>query len=104
MSHGDEYEIVEAADRDFDLETTIIEPIMKNPTLNGVAKIFIAVACRGENDFEECDNNVVETDGRLVSQKKGIDYTDCIISYSTYKGKCFANFCTQREIVDYIFW
>jgi len=86
MSHGDENEIVEAADRDFELEETIIEPILRNQTLSGVAKIFITVACRGDGYFEESDSNDVQTDGRLVSQKKGIDYANCIISYSTYKG------------------
>lgn len=91
MSHGEENGIVEAADRVFELEETIIEPIMKNPTLNGVAKIFVTVACRGENHFEESDNNVVETDGRLVSQKNRHDYANSIISYSTYKGKFFVH-------------
>lgn len=86
MSHGHANGIVSAADHEFNLKKTIIDPIMGNKTLNGIAKIFITVACRGDDNYEKSD--VVEyDDGGIVSAADGIDYSNCIISYSTYDGE-----------------
>lgn len=85
MSHGHENGYVSAADKEFNLRKTIIDPIMENSKLNGIPKIFITVACRGANNYEEHDNE--EYDGCITSTANGIDYSNCIISYSTYEGK-----------------
>lgn len=94
MSHGHENGVVCAADKEFNHRETIIQPIMENTTLNGTARIFITVACRGDSNYEEVDrkNNYddfdgVEVDGRILSTGTGIDYSNCIFSYSTYEGK-----------------
>lgn len=84
MTHGDKNGVVSAADKDFNLHETIIDPIMRNKSLSGIAKIFITVACRGSNNYYECDGE--ENDGHILSTKNAIDYSNCIISYSTYEG------------------
>ncbi|XP_037035047.1 caspase-3-like [Bradysia coprophila] len=84
MSHGHKNGFVSAADKEFNLRNTIIDPIMGNKSLNGIPKIFITVACRGEHNYEESDS--VEFDGHITSTANGIDYSNCIISYSTYEG------------------
>lgn len=84
MTHGDKNGIVSAADKDFKLQDNIIDPIMQNITLNGIPKIFISEACRGSADYYECDGE--EVDGHILSKINDIDYSNCIISYSTYDG------------------
>jgi len=84
MSHGEKNGIVSAADKEFNLKNTIIDPIMSNKSLSGIPKIFITVACRGPNNFYECDGE--RFDGRILSTSNDIDYSNCIISYSTYEG------------------
>lgn len=87
MSHGHGNGIVCAKDKEFKLKQKIIDPIMENRTLNGIPKIFITVACRGDGNYEEFDNE--EFDGHILSTTDGIDYSNCIISYSTYEGNEF---------------
>lgn len=89
MSHGHENGIVSAADKEFHLKDTIIDPIMRNQSLNGIPKIFITVACRGGGNYERCDGE--EYDGHILSTANGINYSNCIISYSTYQGRSFCN-------------
>ncbi|KAG4079593.1 hypothetical protein HA402_011240 [Bradysia odoriphaga] len=84
MSHGRDNGYVHAADKEFNLRQTIIDPIMGNRSLYGIPKIFIIVACRGEHNYEEDDNE--EFDGCITSTGTGIDYSNYIISYSTYEG------------------
>lgn len=84
MSHGKDKGIVSAADKDFNLRKTIIDPILRNESLNSIPKIFITVACRGSSNYYQCDGE--EFDGSILSTANGIDYSKHIISYSTYEG------------------
>lgn len=84
MSHGHKNGLVSAADKEFNLRKTIIDPILENKSLNGIPKIFITVACRGDNNYEEIDSE--EFDGKITSTANGIDYSNVIVSYSTYEG------------------
>lgn len=85
MSHGHQNGIVFAADKKFDLKDSVIDPIMRNKSLNGIPKIFIIVACRGSGNYEKCDGE--EYDGHILSTTTGVDYSNYIISYSTHPGK-----------------
>lgn len=87
MSHGTEKGYVSAADEEFNLKYTIFDPIMRNKSLNGIPKIFVTVACRGDSNYYECDGE--EFDGHILSKANGIDYSNCIFSYSTYEGKSY---------------
>lgn len=87
MSHGERNGIVSAADKEFNCKDIIIDPIMRNASLNGIPKIFIMVACRGDSDYYECDGE--EFDGHILSTANSIDYSNRIISYSTYEGKLY---------------
>ncbi|XP_037024566.1 caspase-6-like [Bradysia coprophila] len=94
MSHGEANDIVLAADKKFLLKETIIDPIMQNKNLKGIAKIFIVVACRGgkrhgvdfagdvASNYREFDR--VELDASVVRSANAIDYSNCIFSYSTF--------------------
>lgn len=90
LTHGEEKDIVWAKDRTFNLQEKLINPIIKNTTLNGVPKIFIIVACRGKEHsyFAESDY-VLEEDGCTLSNNHGVDYSNVLICYSTYAGKQF---------------
>ncbi|KAG4072356.1 hypothetical protein HA402_004288 [Bradysia odoriphaga] len=95
MSHGGANDIVKAADKKFLLKETIIDPIMRNTDLKGIAKIFIVVACRGEkrhgvdvagdvvSNYRDFDQ--VELDASVVRSVNAIDYSNCIFSYSTFE-------------------
>ncbi|KAJ6644072.1 Caspase-7 [Pseudolycoriella hygida] len=85
MSHGKKHGVVSAADTKFILKDVIINPIMRNQTLRGIPKIFITVACRGDRYYARDGE---ENDGCFTSKLTDIDidYSECIISYSTYKG------------------
>jgi len=78
MTHGLENGIVYARDRSFHLRNTIIDRIIENRTLNGIPKIFVVVACRGDNHYYQSD--------AILSAKNGLDYSSCLICYSTYEG------------------
>ncbi|XP_037024651.1 uncharacterized protein LOC119066343 [Bradysia coprophila] len=95
MSHGQKNGIVSASDRDFHLKKCIIDPIMRNRSLNGIPKIFITVACRGSQHFDsnyyhqEADELDRGRDDITDEQYKKFDYgnySQGIISYSTYDG------------------
>lgn len=90
MSHGRANGIVCAADKEFNLKKDIIEPILKNSSLKGIPKIFITVACRGSDNYEEYD--IEKFDGHILSTANDIDYSNCIISYSTYEGRSITLF------------
>lgn len=86
MSHGKENGIVAAYDKCFNHKKIIINPILKNKSLNGIPKIFIIVACRGSNQYYE-DYDSDFDDGFLLSTKDGASYSDLVLCYSTYDGE-----------------
>lgn len=95
LTHGQENGIVSAKDKSFNLRKTIINPIIENATLNGIPKIFIIVACRGQKDYYFASDYLAE-DGCAMSRKKevGVDYSNVVICYSTYEG---TQFCLMKS-------
>lgn len=96
MSHGHNNGQVCAVDREFIVKPTIIDPIMKNESLNGIPKIFIIVACRGSGEYLTCDTlkcrsgmNEMdrEIDGLIDGRFSGAaGIAPYLISYSTLEG------------------
>ncbi len=97
MSHGHTNGRVCVLDKTFNIKPTIIDPIMKNKSLNGILKIFVIVACRGPAKYENCDAcskqksidedsdglNDEHIDGPFLGAGGKAPY---IISYSTLEG------------------
>lgn len=48
LSHGHLKEEIEASDNQkYDLDTEVVNPLLKNPTLKGKPKILVVQACKG---------------------------------------------------------
>lgn len=83
MSYGDEEGNVLADDKQFNVKDTMIHSVMRNKSLHGIPKIFIIAACRGDSNYIY-DTKIDENTSRTSSD---IDYSNCIISYSTNYSK-----------------
>lgn len=87
LSHGNGKQLVWAKDKKFHSRRTIIDPIIKNKSLNGVVKIFIVAACRGSAELYKTSDHWSEIDGCILSKKGDVDHSNVLICYSTVEGK-----------------
>lgn len=52
LTHGHRYNSLFAKDKDYDLISEIIDPILRNGTLNDKPKILFIQACKGEKEVD----------------------------------------------------
>lgn len=99
LSHGNGKQLVWAKDKKFHLRRTIIDPIIRNVTLNGVVKIFIVATCRGNGIFYNTSDHASDMDqmdGCILSANDAVDYSNLLICYSTVEG--MNHFVQQQQL------
>lgn len=86
LTHGNENNILVAADDRYNLFDKIVHPVVKtNKTLLGKPKIFLIQACKGDQEFGRIEKDSVSvTPPSKVLQE--VPLADLFVCFATYEG------------------